>query len=85
MVKITYWNERLPFSNAKDLGLYRNIKDNKGKIISKAYAIKNHLEYFAELSAIYFVGGNYFPEKAEELFVYDRGGNDLVIQLWGAR
>lgn len=73
------------YRNAKDLGLYRNVKDNKGKILKEAYAIKNHLEYFAELSAIYFVGGNYFPEKAEELFAYDQGGVDSMLKLWGVR
>lgn len=86
---LTNWPENYEpivsaYRNAKDLGLYRNVKDNKGKIIKEAYAIKNHLEYFAELSAIYFVGGNYFPEKPDELFVYDRDGINLVIRLWGA-
>jgi hypothetical protein len=73
------------YRNANDLGLYRNVTDNKGKIIKEAYAIKNHLEYFAELSAIYFVGGNYFPNNRAGLFLYDEYGFELVRQQWGIK
>lgn len=73
------------YRNAKGLGLYRNVKDNKGEIIKEAYAIKNHLEYFAELSAIYFVGGNYFPNNRAGLFLYDQFGLELVRQQWGIK
>lgn len=71
------------YRNAKNLGLYRNVKDNKGKVIKKAYAVKNHLEYFAELSAIYFVGGNYSPADRSALLIYDRQGKELISRLWG--
>lgn len=70
------------YRNAKGLGLYRNVKDNKGKIIKEAYAIKNHLEYFAELSAIYFVGGNYFPENNKNLRDYDVVGLTMIERGW---
>ena len=72
------------YRNAKDLGLYRNVKDSKGKIIKEAYAIKNHLEYFAELSAIYFVGGNYFPFDREALRINDGLGVRILDLLWGS-
>jgi hypothetical protein len=84
---LTNWPENYDpivsaYRNAKDLGLYRNVKDNKGKIIKEAYAIKNHLEYFAELSAIYFVGGNYFPMNRNDLFKYDQLGVRMLSDLW---
>lgn len=70
------------YRNAKDLGLYRNVKGNKGKIIKEAYAIKNHLEYFAESSAIYFVGGNYYLSNKDLLSVYDNYGFKVIETGW---
>jgi len=37
------------WEKSKKNGLYENVKDIKGKVIKKAYARKNNLEYFAEL------------------------------------
>ncbi|MDY6929503.1 MAG: DUF4124 domain-containing protein [Pseudomonadota bacterium] len=70
------------YRNAKGLGLYRNVKDNKGNIIKEAYAIKNNLEYFAELSAIYFVGGNYYPANNMSLRKYDLVGFQMIDKHW---
>lgn len=70
------------YRKAKDLGLYRDVKDNKGKIIKEAYAIKNHLEYFAELSAMYFVGGNYYPLNKLNLRMYDMSGFQMLESGW---
>ena len=70
------------YVNAKSKDLYRNVKDYKGKTIPTAYAIKNQLEYFAELSAIYFVGGNYFPYSKSDLKNYDSAGFEMVSLLW---
>ena len=47
-----------------------------------AYALKNQMEYFADLSAMYFVGGNYFPYNAELLKEYDNQGLNMVKSLW---
>ncbi len=86
---ITNWSDKYEpiysaYLNAKSKGLYRNVKDYKGKIIPQAYAIKNQLEYFAELSAIYFVGGNYMPFNRSKLYEYDRVGNKVICDLWGS-
>lgn len=84
---ISNWPESHPpivdaYENAKKLGLYRNVQGNKGEIIAEAYAIKNPLEYFAEISAIYFSGGNYFPFERYALSKYDHLGFDMVRFLW---
>ncbi len=84
---ITNWPESHPpivnaYQNAKRMGLYTNVKDIKGKVIPKAYAIKNQLEYFAELSAIYFVGGNYFPFSKHDIAGYDKHGINMLSQSW---
>ncbi|MCU7904907.1 MAG: hypothetical protein KZQ76_03465 [Candidatus Thiodiazotropha sp. (ex Epidulcina cf. delphinae)] len=85
---ITNWPDKHPpivaaYENAKQQGLYRSIKDYKGRSIPKAYALKNQLEYFSDLSAIYFVGGNYYPFNQEGLSKYDNVGLQLVSSLWG--
>ncbi len=84
---ISNWPEKhpaiiKPWQQAKAQGLYRQIKDNKGQTIGQAYALTNQLEYFAELSAIYFVGGNYHPFDRTGLSAYDPQGLDMVEKIW---
>jgi hypothetical protein len=81
------WAEKHPqiyeaYLNAKNKGLYLNVKDYKGKTIQSAYALKNKLEYFAELSAMYFVGGDYFPYDREGLSNYDLIGMKMISDFW---
>jgi hypothetical protein len=71
------------YTHANALGLYRNVTDYKGKAIRDAYAIRrNQLEYFAELSAMYFVGSNYYPFDRAGLAKYDPMGERIVRALW---
>jgi hypothetical protein len=49
----------------------------------KYHAAQNHLEYFAELTAIYFVGADYFPKDRAGLKACDPDGYALVEKLWG--
>ena len=84
---ISNWPQRHPpiyetYLNAKKKGLYLNIKDYKGKDIETAYALKNQMEYFADLSSIFFVGGNYFPFDKEGLMEYDLKGVEMLNTLW---
>jgi len=74
-----------PWKQAKSRKLYLNVKDYKNRIKPKAYAIKNNLEYFAELSAMYFVGGDYFPYERKRLINYDPLGVSMVEKLWGVQ
>ena len=71
------------WKHAEELGLYRDVKDDQGQTLKQAYALQNHLEYFAELSCMYFVGCNYAPFNRTELKTYDPVGYDLVEKLWG--
>ncbi|AOW14387.1 hypothetical protein LPB72_03385 [Hydrogenophaga crassostreae] len=66
-------------------GLYLNVQDLAGKSIPKAYATVNQLEYFAELSAAYFVGINYQPFDRAGLAAYDPVGSAAVEAMWGLR
>lgn len=85
---ISNWPQRHPpiyntYLNAKDNDLYRNVDDYKGRKIETAYALKNQMEYFAELSAMYFVGGNYYPYSVKDLKHYDPLGFQMLETLWG--
>lgn len=84
---ITHWPDKHPpiydaWRGSQDKQLYRNVNDYKGKTLPMAYAGKNQLEYFAELSAIYFVGGNYHPFNRTGLRVYDPTGYAMIESLW---
>lgn len=81
------WPELRPdifdaWEHATRLGLYQDVQDEDGKRLEKGYARQNHLEYFAELSMIYFVGGYYHPFTRETLRTYDPDGFRLVERLW---
>lgn len=71
------------WQNAIDKKLYVNVKDDKGKVIPKAYALTNQLEYFAELTAIYFGKCNYAPFNRADLKKYDPVGYAMIQKMWG--
>ncbi|WP_395373415.1 hypothetical protein [Marinicella sp. W31] len=71
-----------PWEQSKHAQRYTHVKDIKGTVIKSAYARKNQLEYFAELSAMYFVGGNYYPYDKAGLKKYDPEGYAMVESLW---
>lgn len=73
------------WENATQRGLYRGVKDDKGKAVDKAYASVNQLEYFAELSCMYFVGCNYQPFNRKELETYDPVGYAMIQKTWGLK
>lgn len=87
---IGHWPERHPpilsaWQQAMDRRLYRDVQDVNGKLIPTAYATTNQLEYFAELSAAYFVGINHFPFDREGLRRYDPAGAAMVEAVWSLR
>ena len=63
-------------------GLYRNVTNNEGKTIAKAYASVNQLEYFAELSCMYFFKCNYQPFDRKELKADDPQGYAMIRKMW---
>ncbi|KQW00463.1 hypothetical protein [Rhizobacter sp. Root1221] len=86
---LTHWPERhapmvQAWQNARDRGLYRDVASVKGTTIASAYAAQNPLEYFAEVSAAYFVGIDYAPFDRAGLKMRDPMGHDLVRSLWRA-
>ncbi len=83
------WPETQPeivraWQNATDQRLYQNVKDLNGKKISAAYAQTNPVEYFAELSACYFVDIDYQPYNRAGLKRTDPVGHALIKKMWNA-
>lgn len=87
---IGHWPEKHPpilsaWQQAMERGLYREVQDVNGKLIPKAYATTNQLEYFAELSAAWFVGIDHFPYDRAGLQRYDPVGAAMVEAMWSLR
>jgi hypothetical protein len=71
------------WQSAMARGLYQVVRDEDKGTHNPNYAAQNHLEYFAELTAMYFVGANYFPKDRAGLKAYDPAGFALIETLWG--
>lgn len=81
------WPEKEPailaaHRNAAHQGLYREVLTDEGDLHPQAYALNNQLEYFAELSCMYFVECNYPPRRRGELRDYDPIGHDMIRRMW---
>jgi hypothetical protein len=85
--QLEQWPEKQPdilaaYEHAMHEGLYQKVKADDGSVLDRAYAATNQLEYFAELSCVYFVGCNYYPFNREQLKAYDPVGFDMIRKLW---
>jgi len=83
------WNDKEPgiydaWEAAMKAGLYKSDVPAEAKNIrTLRYAAQNQLEYFSELSAMYFVGCNYPPVNRAELKAYDPAGYAMIERFWG--
>lgn len=68
--------------NSRNSGLYVAVKDRAGRLLKPAYASTNQMEYFAELSVIYFAEGDYFPFNKQGLKKYDPTGFAMIEKHW---
>lgn len=81
------WPEDKPeivtaWQHAVDANLYHDVIRHDGTILKKGYAITNALEYFAELSCMYYCGCEYTPYSRSELKKYDPTGYAMIEQVW---
>jgi len=81
--KRIYWSVNKAFKNAKSKKLYTNVKHKNGRTIKKAYAMTNQVEYFAEISKIFIIGGPHFPFNISDLKQYDPVGYKVVKDAYG--
>lgn len=85
--QLEQWPEKQPdilsaYDTAMAQKLYRNVRNNKGESVDVAYATTNQLEYFAELSCMFFAQCNYRPFNRSELIRYDPGGYEMIRKMW---
>jgi hypothetical protein len=85
--QLMHWPEDQPeivraWEGASRRRLYQNVKDAEGRTLARGYAAVNQLEYFAELSCMYFVGCDYHPFNRSGLEAYDPEGFRLVRTFW---
>lgn len=73
------------YDHAMRGNLYRQVRNDRGEVLDKAYAIQNPLEYFAELSCMYFTGCDYPPRTRAELKAYDPVGYAMIQKMWGMK
>jgi hypothetical protein len=71
------------YQHARDAHLYERVLHYDGKMLP-AYALKNELEYFAELTESYFGRNDYYPFTRAELQEYDPSGFAMMQQIWEA-
>lgn len=86
--QLEQWPEQQPdilaaWQNSVQLSLHRNVRGDTGSVLDASYASTNQLEYFAELSCMYFVGCDYEPFDREALKTYDPRGYVMIERMWG--
>jgi hypothetical protein len=86
--QLEQWPEKQPdilqaWKHSKENRLYLNVRDvETNKTLSSAYALTNQLEFFAELSCMYFVKCNYEPSDRSKLKAYDPVGYAMIRKMW---
>lgn len=84
---LEHWPEKedaivAAWEGAMERGLYHGVKNDKGEVLDKAYATVNQLEYFAELTCMYFVRCDYHPFDRRQLAAYDPTGYAMIEKYW---
>ena len=84
---LEHWPEKeqgilTAWENAMARGLYHGVKNDQEKVLDKAYATVNQLEYFAELTCMYFVRCDYHPFDRRQLAAYDPAGHAMIEKYW---
>ncbi|MEY3457841.1 MAG: hypothetical protein RL215_998 [Planctomycetota bacterium] len=74
------------FARAKAAGLYDKVEQRFGdgrSVQTRAYALSNPMEYFAESTEAFFSTNDFFPFNALQLQQHDPQMFDLLHELWG--
>jgi hypothetical protein len=71
------------YADAMDKKLYDSVEYVEGTKKRRAYAAKNHIEYFAELTEAWFGKNDYFPFTRAQLEQHDPEGYKLMKEVWG--
>jgi hypothetical protein len=75
------------YNHATQSNLYLDVgyhvRDTVYKTESKAYALQNEKEYFAELTEAYLGQNDFYPFQRQELLNYDKNGYKVLEKVWG--
>ena len=71
------------YERAKDTGAYEAVAHTRNAAPSRAYAMTNVAEYFAELSEAYFALNDFYPHTRPQLAAHDPAGMRAVARAWG--
>jgi hypothetical protein len=69
------------YHKAKADGRYSKVRRNTGEI-GPAYALKNHNEFFAELTEAYFGENDYPPFTRQEFQTFDPESYEVIAAAW---
>lgn len=69
------------YENARRAGSYESVRYHDGSM-RRAYAMNNHMEYFAEITEAYFGTNDFFPFNRAELERHDPQGFALMERIW---
>ncbi len=74
------------YDHAIAVDLYTNVSYHSGNenytTASRAYALNDEREFFAELTEAYFGRNDYYPFVRSELRTYDPAGFDMIESVW---
>jgi VHL beta domain len=69
------------YQRALASGLYDSVERNDGSR-ERAYALKDHREFFAELSEAHFGQNDFFPFTREQLRAFDPESFKVIAEAW---
>lgn len=72
---------QLEYLDAVSSGIYDNVEYILGGT-ERAYALTNHLEFFAEITEAYFGENDFYPFTRSELLAFDSDAYNLVVSKW---
>jgi hypothetical protein len=67
--------------SARLSGRYNGVRHSSGRF-ARAYAMTDHMEFFAELSEAYFAHGDFFPFTREDLKEFDPSSYRAISDAW---
>lgn len=69
------------YQRALASGLYNSVERNDGGR-ERAYALKSHREFFAELSEAYFGQNDFYPFTRQQLLAFDPESFKVIAEAW---
>jgi hypothetical protein len=82
VLSYSYPRIRAAFERARASGRYNSVRHVSGRL-ERAYAMTDHMEFFAELSEAYFGTNDFFPFTRDDLKEFDPSSYRAISDAWG--